>query len=239
MSDRELTPRKKKAAKKKRRKKKRISLAEAKKRAAKKSLESQADKAKKKAKKKREIKQIEASTAQGDGSTSPPNLQGVQLAADLAAESFPQNDAGQSSLPKPVKSPYDDPWRIRLHMRELAKLPINLRLREYKNAREGFDISDNLYYRIYANIALSRDELISMMMLLSGKYKEDTQAAIKMFLAHFPNVPANTVYRSVRFENGDAKLHTPGDQDSPEEQEKKMKKLKGQIRRAITAGYSL
>jgi hypothetical protein len=238
MSDRELTKRKKRAAKK-RKSRAALSLAEAKKRVAKKKLEGQSPNAKKKARKKRKVKKVESSSATSAESLTQSNLQDVQLAADLAAEKFPQVYDGQDFLPKPVKSPYDDPWRIRSHMKKLAALPINLRLREYKNAIEGFDISDNLYYRIYADIALSRDELISMMMLLSGKYKEDTQAAIKMFLTRFPSIRANTVYRSVRLENGEAKLHITGAQDSSEDQEKQMKKIKGQIRRAITAGYSL
>lgn len=245
MSDQPLTRR---AKKKKAAKKKRSSLAMAKKAAKKKAaarkMKSEEDKAsknkpdKKKRKKKRKkisekalsaVEEVLEQVQQEQGEVQQPQEQ-VACAADLAAEQL--GDASQIQLPKPVKPMWDDPYLVREHMGTVAQLPPNLRRREYETALKIFEISDSLYYRTYAGVALDRDELISLMLLVNGNYKEDTQSAIARFLSTHPKVRPMPNFRKVRFKDGAAHLVVAVDEQS-ESYSKESNKIKGSVRKAI------
>lgn len=151
----------------------------------------------------------------------------VRVAADIAADGFVDN-----SEPDP---PFDRNILIespRYAISCLSDMPINVRIKRYNEILQEAGVSDNMYYRGFAKIALSRKELISVMTLFSGGCKAETAESIGKFFSMYPHTPSNSIFRAVRFDGGEAKIKVRSD-IHPDEREKEFKRIKVKIRKCM------
>lgn len=126
------------------------------------------------------------------------DLDDPSLAANKAAEGIEYKQTELPSLDPTTASPLS----IRNYLRSIADLPVNLRKRRYEDMLKTCKVSDSLYYRIFAKVPLSNQELISLIMTLNGKLKDDTISAVAEFCNDLPHVRALSIDRTIRFEDG-------------------------------------